>query len=159
MLRCYGIMVQKKGYMMSKKLQAFIAEAKSIDECMNQTCSLVSLGAQSMAKDKLELSHLTILRDLSLELDRLTYTKYLTISPDGLDKYKDASIVEESAERIIEDLMLFIYEQSNKTANVKPYLQYTSSYAFEMSDDRIEKLFETLTVKFNGKKVDKRKPK
>ena len=143
--------------MTSDKLKNFLDNPMSLQEAMTECCKNISLAAQLLAKEKLELEHIKILINLAESLDRVTYTKYLTISVDTLDLYEKASTVEEAAEGIMQDLKEYIYGGSNKASNVITYLEYAIRFHNEMSDERIAKLYDVITTKFNGKKIDKRK--
>ena len=142
---------------MQNELQHYIDNPKTIEQAMAEACKNISLAAQSLAKKELEISHLQILKNLSTSLNELTFTKMLTISPDKIHLFKDAAVIEEAGETATEDLIEYIYRNSNRSSNVKKYLLYAVNDAFNLTDERIQKLFEIITVKFNGKKIDKRK--
>lgn len=142
--------------MLPEELQSFINNPIDLKEAIELCCKQISLSAQSLAKKELELEHIKIYKETNLALDRLTYTKYLTISLDNLMLYKEAAIAEEAAEGIITDLKVYIYEHSNKSSNVLTYLDVAAKDAFNLTDDRMEKLLKVITTTFNGKRIDKR---
>ncbi len=141
----------------NQELNYYLSNPVVLETAMEDVCENIRLYAQSMAKEELEIAHLTILRKLSLSYNRLTYTKMLTISADKIKLFKDAELLEEIAESTINDFIQFIYSKSNKSSNILQYLKYFSGDAFAITDEREQKLFELITTRFNGKKIDKRK--
>lgn len=138
------------------EMKYYIDNPKTLDECFNDICSNISLAAQSMAKDELMLEHLEILKNLSLAFNRLSYTKLLTISPKNFENVDRAEMLEEITGITLEDLINYIYSKSNKSDSVKPYLKYAVSDAFNLTEERLKKLLDVITAKFNGKKIDNR---
>lgn len=140
-----------------EELSYYINNPVTLEKAMEEVCENIRLYAQSIAKEELEVSHLQILKDLSLSYNKLSYTKLLTISTENIQKFKDAELLEEIVGAAIDDFIMFIESKSNKSSNVVPYLKYFSKDAFAITDERVQKLFELITTKFNGKKIDNRK--
>ena len=143
--------------MSQEELEYYFNNPVKIEDSIKETCTNISLSAQSLIKKELTKEHLEILKNLSISYNRLSYTKMLTISIDNLDFFKKAELVEEIAGAALDDLSKYIYSKSNKSDTVAKYISYAIKDAFNLNEERMDKLFELVTVKFNGKKIDKRK--
>jgi len=149
-------MADKKQH--KNQFQYFLDNPVTLPKAMEECSTQIRLAAQSLAKDELMIDHLKILRDLALALNRVTYTKYLTIEPtdERIAEYEKALTIEQAAEGILEDLQLFIIGKSVQASNIKTYVSYVVRFPVEVTDERLSKLLEILTTRFNGKKTDKK---
>lgn len=139
---------------MNKLYKSLMDNPVTIETAIEEAKKSVSFSAQIMAQD-FSLRTLEVLIEAGRAYARLKATKFLTFSDIG--KAQEADYILETLEDVVTELIAYIYENSNKHKKNIDYLKYAFENAMELSEERINKLFNLLTVSFAGKKVDKRK--
>ena len=142
--------------MKQEELSFYINEAMSLEDAIKEACKNISLATQSLVKLGVTISHLNILKDLSMSYNRLSCVKLLTISIDNLDLVEKAELVEELAGGALESLSNFIFEKSGKNLTIKKYVDYAIEDAFNLNEERLMKLLKIIENGIGNKKIDKR---
>ena len=135
-------------------IKALLNNPLTLQEAIANASKQISFSAQIIAKD-FSMETLKVLIELGKAYETLKATKFLTFKE--ISEAKDADYVLETMEEVAAELIDFILENSNKNPKNVEYLKYAFENASTITEDRLNKLFNVLTVKFEGKKVDKRK--
>jgi len=142
---------------MEELLKRFLDEANTADQIIEEAVKNISIGAQSLAKSKIELAHIDILVNLAILVKKLDFMSLVLID-STLESYNKMVTLANAADGLLEDLVSYLVKKgigANPQLREK-YVRVAINEAYTMDEKRREGLFKVLTTQFAGKKIDKR---